>query len=239
MKPSLDQLSVLVVVPARAGSVGIPRKNLARIGGLSLIARVANVVKQLPWISVAIISTDDPEMRDEGRRFGLDAPFMRPAELAHGEARGSDVFYHAWIECEHHYKRRFDYAIYLQPTSPLRRPADVEHTLTSLIAGNYDTAVTVSPSPAHFAPEKCLLINENGTLRFFLEAGRTIHSRQQLPTYYFTNGAVYAARREPFLRTQIMTGDNTLGVIIDRPLVNIDDPFEPRLANWLLSEERE
>lgn len=237
MNPSLDSLSVLAVVPARAGSVAIPRKNLARVGGLSLIARVANVIAQLPWIKQAIISTDDREMSEEGRRFGLDAPFMRPPELAHGEARGSDVLFHAWVECERHYKRRFDYALYLEPTSPLRRPKDVEHTLTALVAGKYAAAVTVSPSPAHFAPEKCLLVNDVGLLRFYLDEGRKIHARQQLPTYYFRNGVAYAIRREPFLETRIVIGENTLGVIINRPLVNIDDPFELRLANWLLSEE--
>ena len=85
MNGHLDQLSVLAIVPARGGSVAIPRKNLTRVGGLSLIARVANVIARLPWIKQAIISTDDPEMSEEGRRFGLDAPFIAPPRTS---ARG-------------------------------------------------------------------------------------------------------------------------------------------------------
>ena len=52
--------SVLAVVPARGGSKGVPRKNLRLVGGLSLVARAAEIVKQLPWLDAAVLSTDDP-----------------------------------------------------------------------------------------------------------------------------------------------------------------------------------
>src|SRR5262245_62950592 len=82
---------VLAVVPARGGSKGIPRKNLRKVGGLSLIARAASVIRELPWIDRAVISTDDPDMAEEGRRHALDVPFTRPAILAGDTARGPDV----------------------------------------------------------------------------------------------------------------------------------------------------
>ena len=80
-------------------------------------------------------------------------------------------------------------------------------------------------------------MDTDGLLQFYLDEGPNIHTRQQLPTYYFRNGVAYAVRREPFLKTKTVIGENTLGVVIDRPLVNIDDPFELRLADWLLSQE--
>jgi CMP-N-acetylneuraminic acid synthetase len=229
---SLNELNVLAVVPARGGSVGIPRKNLARVGGLSLIARTAQVIAQLPWIRRAIISTDDMEMREEGRRFGLEAPFERPPELAGPRVPGSDVLLHAWIEAEEHYETRFDFALYLEPTSPLRRPNDVERTLTALVASDHDSAVTVSRSPGHFTPEKCLLVDANGRLRPYLK-DRVIHARQQIPPYYFRNGAAYAVRREAFFKHKKIIGDRALAIVIERPLVNVDDPFELELADWL------
>ena len=77
-----------------------------------------------------------------------------------------------------------------------------------------------------------LMVNSAKPVGFYQPA-----SRQQLPTYYFRNGVAYAVRREPFLKTKTVIGENILGVVIDRPLVNIDDPFELRLADWLLSQE--
>jgi CMP-N-acetylneuraminic acid synthetase len=233
----LKEISVLAVVPARGGSIGVPRKNLAKLGGLSLIARTANVVAQLPWITRSIISTDDPEMRDEGVRFGLAAPFLRPPELANATASADDVLFHAWTECERHYRAKFDYALYLQPTSPLRRPEDVERTLKSLVASKFDMAATVSRTPAHFTPERTHLIGDDGSLQFYLAEGRAIVARQQIRPYYFRNGEVFALRRDPFFRTRKIFGDSMMAVVIDRPTVNIDEPFELELAEWMLARE--
>ena len=228
---------VLAVVPARGGSKGVARKNLRKVGGLSLIARAASVIRELPWIDAAIISTDDPDMAEEGRLHALDVPFTRPATLAGDTARGPDVLHHAWTECEHHYGTRFDYALYLEPTSPLRLASDVEATFKQLLSGPYQSATTVSRSPGHFTPYKCLLVSEQGLIRFYLPAGRNVHARQQIPAFYYRNGVAYAVRREPFLTSKEVIGDTTAAVVIDRPLVNIDDELELEFADWLLQRE--
>ena len=167
---SWESEKVLAVVPARGGSKGIPRKNLRKIAGLSLIARAARVIGALPWIDRAVISTDDADMAEEGRRYGLDVPFMRPAALAGDTSSGPDVLHHAWTEGEKHYGMQFDYALYLEPTSPLRRAEDVEATFKHLLSGPYQSAATVSRSPGHFTPHKCLLVDERGLIRFYLPA---------------------------------------------------------------------
>jgi CMP-N,N'-diacetyllegionaminic acid synthase len=228
---------VLAVVPARGGSKGVPRKNLRKLAGLSLIARAARVIGELPWIDRAIISTDDPDMEEEGRRHGLDMPFMRPAELASYTSSGPDVLHHAWTECEKHYGTRFDYALYLEPTSPLRRAADVEAAFKHLLSGPYQSAATVSRSPGHFTPHKCLLVDDKGLIRFYLPEGRAVHARQQIPAFYYRNGVAYALRREPFLTSKEVIGDTTVAVVIDRPLVNVDDELELEFADWLLQHE--
>jgi CMP-N-acetylneuraminic acid synthetase len=228
---------VLAVVPARGGSKGITRKNLRKVGGLSLIARAASVIRELPWIDRAVISTDDPDMAEEGRLHALDVPFMRPATLAGDTARGPDVLYHAWTQCELHYEMLFDYALYLEPTSPLRLASDVEATFEHLLSGPYQSAATVSRSPGHFTPFKCLLVNAEGLIRFYLPEGRNVHARQQIPAFYYRNGIAYVVRREPFLSTREVIGDTTAAVLIDRPLVNIDDELELEFADWFLQRE--
>ncbi len=76
---NLKDISILAVVPARGGSKSIPRKNLCVINGVSLIGRAAGIVKSIPWINGAVISTDDEEIAAEGIKYGLSAPFRRPS----------------------------------------------------------------------------------------------------------------------------------------------------------------
>ena len=170
--------SVLAVVPARGGSKGIPRKNLCLVGGRSLVAHAAEIVKQLPWLDAAVLSTDDPEIVREGARCGLEAPFLRPKELASDNALGVDAWRHAWLMSEASHERQFDCSVLLQPTSPLRRPGDVEGALERMLNGNHSAAATVSRVPGHYVPEKMLRI-DNGILSFLHPEGAR-HSNRPL-----------------------------------------------------------
>lgn len=224
--------SVLAVVPARGGSKGIPRKNLCEIGGLSLVAHAARTANALPWLDARVLTTDDPEIAEEGRRFGLKVPFMRPAELASDRATGVAAWRHAWMETEAALGRTFDCSILLQPTSPLREKADVERTFDAMIAGRHQAATTVSRVPGHYAPEKLLALEE-GRL-FFLHPDGAAHSnRQGIPVYYARNGLCYAAMREAILERQEIIETDCAAVIIDRYVANIDEPIDLEIARFL------
>jgi CMP-N-acetylneuraminic acid synthetase len=235
----IDDLSVLAVVPARGGSKSIPRKNLKYIGGMSLVARAAEVVGALPFIDAALISTDDLEIAAEAQAHGLDAPFLRPAELSSDTATSVDMWRHAWLAAEEHYGKRFDLSVLLEPTSPLRRPEDVERTLRALIDAGAPAAATVSLTPAHFTPHKALKINDKGEIEFYLEDGARHSLRQGIPAYYHRNGLCYAVTREHLVDEGLIIDRNAVAVVVDRHVVNIDDVFELELAEWLLEREKD
>jgi CMP-N,N'-diacetyllegionaminic acid synthase len=224
---------MLVVVPARGGSKGIPRKNLCLVGGTSLVGRAAKLASLLPWADAALVSTDDEEIAREAVRHGIDAPFLRPTHLAGDDARSVDVWRHAWLAGEQHYGMRFDASVLLEPTSPLRLREDVERTVATLFAGDYAAAATVSPTPAHYAPEKALVLDSKNLIRPYLASGSE-PIRQFVPTYYHRNGAAYAVTRETLLIQQQILPQGCAAVVIDRNIVNIDEHFELELANWLL-----
>lgn len=226
--------NVLAVVPARGGSKGIPRKNLRKIAGTSLVGRAATLAAELSWVDAAVISTEDPEIAREAEGHGLSMPFLRPLELASDEASSVDVWRHAWLESESHFSLRFDISILLEPTSPLRTPHDVETTVRSMVDGNYAAAATVSPTPAHFTPHKTLQVAEDKTISFYLEDGAKFANRHRIPRYCHRNGVCYAARRETLVDRGHIIEENCLAVVIERPVVNIDDPFDLELAAWLI-----
>jgi len=230
--------SVLVVVPARGGSKSIPRKNICRVGGMSLVARAAAVAESLPWVDRAVLSTDDEEIAEEGRRHGLDVPFLRPDALSGDLATSVDMWRHAWLASEDHYGRGFGLSLLLEPTSPLRRAEDVERTVTALLQGPYRAAATVSVAPAHFTPHKCLTVDTRGRIGFFLQDGARFSTRQNIPqTFYYRNGVCYAVRRETVVERGQIIEEECAAVVIERPLVNIDEPFDLELAEFLLERE--
>ena len=228
--------TILAVVPARGGSKSIPRKNLALVGGISLVGRAGELAASLPWIDQAIISTDDVEIAAEATRHGLEAPFQRPDELAGDKSASTDMWRHAWLAAEEHYGQRFDISILLEPTSPMRRVEDVTLCVQTLLDSGHKAAATVSPTPAHFTPHKTLQVDEAGNLAPYLAEGRRA-LRQSIPDYYHCNGICYALRRATLVDEGHIMEDDCIAVVIDRPIVNIDEPFELELAEWLLARE--
>ncbi len=229
--------SVLALVPARGGSKSIPRKNLAMVGGASLVGRAAALAAGIDWIDEAVISTDDDEILAEAIAHGIDAPFVRPAELASDTAKSVDMWRHAWSASEAHYGRRFDISILLEPTSPLRTADDVSRTVATLVDGKHAAAATVSPTPAHFTPHKTLTVDGEGRIGFYLTGGQKFALRQSIPRYYHRNGLCYAVRRSTLMDHGTILEVDCAAVIVERPLVNIDEPFELELAEFLLHRE--
>lgn len=226
---------MLAVVPARGGSKGIPRKNLTHVGGQSLIARTGAVVRALAWIDRAVLSTDDAEIAAEGRAHGLDVPFMRPPELATDASTGAAVWAHAWRESERVFGASFDVSIYLQPTSPFRRAEDVERTITALVDGDHRAAATVSRVPGHYTPEKTLRRSADGVLSFVLPEGARHANRQTIPASFTRNGVCYAVRRDTLLDHDWIVEHDCVGVVLEGPMVNVDDPLDLAFAELLLA----
>ncbi len=208
---SMDSHKILAVVPARGGSKGIPGKNLRKIAGISLVGRAGLITQELPWLDAAVISTDDTEIAEEGEKFGLAAPFLRPADLSGDAAKSDDAWRHAWLEAETYYETEFQISVLLEPTSPLRSATDVTKTVETLIRTGSQSAITVSETPDHYAPEKLFVLRE-GNVDFYVQSGRDISRRQQLPSYYNRNGICYAMWREQLMNGEPIIGKNCAAV---------------------------
>ena len=116
--------SVLAIVPARGGSKGIPLKNLRKVGGKSLVARVGDVVRDVAYIDRAVVSTDNEEIAVAAEASGIAAPFRRPEAISGDRIGDIDVLADALLQVERIDDIAYDIIVMLQPTSPLRRAAD-------------------------------------------------------------------------------------------------------------------
>jgi CMP-N-acetylneuraminic acid synthetase len=224
---------IVALVPARAGSKGVPGKNVKPLCGKPLIAYTAELIKSLDIFDYALLSTESPQIAEMGRTFGLEAPFLRPDELARDDTPMLAVIEHAldWLErCG----TRAAVIVLLQPTQPLRRAVDVVCALEMLQSKHCDSVVSVVAMPMHLSPDFVMRIDENGRLMPFLDRGAQITRRQDARPAYVRDGTIYAFHAETARRHKSIYGTVCLPIIIDpKWSINIDSQID-----WEEAERR-
>jgi CMP-N,N'-diacetyllegionaminic acid synthase len=229
-------LSVLAVVPARGGSKEVPLKNLREVGGRSLIGRVGDVIANVPEIDRAVVSTDNAGIAAAAKAAGIAAPFMRPENLSGDLVSDIDVLSHAHMAAEAAYKQRYDIAVMLQPTSPLRTPGQVSATIRMLVEEGWDSVWTVSPTDSKAHPLKQLVV-AGGALGYYEPAGGAgIVARQQLHPVYHRNGIAYAMTRACLTEQSTIMGERTGALIITGEHVSIDTEWDIALVEFILTQ---
>lgn len=224
----------LALIPARGGSKGIPGKNLAHVGGMSLLARAIRCALDAGIFDAVVVSTDDAAIAEEASRAGASVPFMRPAPLATDAAPVIETVTDALERLEAGGAARFDLVALLEPTSPLRTPAIVRDVVALAERDPYDAALSVSAVPARFHPRKQFRAEAGGRLVHVTEDGPGLIARQQLTPTFVRNGMCYATRRAALDRGTGVLGTVTAYVLVDGPIVNIDDPEDLELARRLI-----
>ena len=226
---------VLVVVPARGGSKGVPRKNLRRVGGVPLVARVGQLVAELDFVDRAVVSTDDDEIAGVAENAGLAAPFRRPESLSGDRIGDLEVLTHALETMEQQDGVVYDVVVMLQPTSPLRRAEHVRAVTSKLATGDFDAVWTVGPTDLKYHARKQLTL-DGDRLAFHDPRGAEVIARQQLEPVYHRDGAAYAISRECLLSQKSILGTNASAVIVDEPMVSIDSEQDFEMVEAVLRE---
>ncbi|MCK4302580.1 MAG: acylneuraminate cytidylyltransferase family protein, partial [candidate division Zixibacteria bacterium] len=139
-------MKTLAIIPARGGSKGIPRKNLRLLAGKPLIAHTIEHARQARSIDRILVSTDDPEIASVSQRYGAEVIF-RPSEISGDTASSESALLHALEHLEKTEGYRPDLVAFLQCTSPLTSPGDIDSTVQALLDGDADSALAVTPFP--------------------------------------------------------------------------------------------
>jgi CMP-N,N'-diacetyllegionaminic acid synthase len=223
---------VLAIVPARAGSKGVPGKNIRTLAGRTLLDYAALAARDSGVIDRIVLSTDSDEIADAGKRAGLEVPFMRPASLAQDDTPMLPVIQHA-IESLAADGWTPDVIVLLQPTSPLRRASHVRDAVTRLKETKADSVVSVIELPRHLSPDYVMRI-EDGVLHPFLPEGAAVTRRQDARPAYSREGTVYVCWRATVERWGNIYGEQCQPLILDAAdSLSIDSPDD-----WAEAERR-
>ena len=227
-------LRVLGVITARGGSKGVPRKNLRMLGGKPLMAYTCVAALQSKKLSRVVLSTEDEEIASVGRQWGVEVPFLRPAELALDTTPTLPVLQHAVQWCEEH-GDRYDAICLLQPTNPLRPPEWIDACISLLEERNAHCVITVLPVPHEYNPHWVYFEHE-GFLRLATGEKTPIPRRQELPPAFHREGSVYVMRRDVLMERNSLFGDLVVGYQVDPTVsVNIDSLEDFQRAEVLLA----
>ncbi|MGY4383092.1 CMP-N,N'-diacetyllegionaminic acid synthase [Pedobacter sp. UYP24] len=225
----------LILIPARAGSKGLPGKNVKILGNLPLIEHTLRFsLKIKSEIDVVCVSSNDEQVLTIARNYeGVDVPFERPAELASDHAGSYEVVMHA-LNFYEEQGVKFERLLLLQPTSPLRHIEDynnIKESYTSVC----DMVVSVSISKNN--PYFNLFEEKNdGFLKKSKESN--IIRRQDCPEVYAFNGSFYLINVNSLKRTNLHGFTKIIkSVMPEERSIDIDNRIDWKIAEYFLEEK--
>lgn len=221
----------MVIIPARGGSKGIPRKNIVNLLGKPLIAYAIEAAQKSKYVDKIIVSTDDVEIRDVSLKYGAEVPYLRPKNISEDASKSIDVVLHA---INYFKDSIYDYVVLLQTTSPLRTQFDIDMAIEKII--NEDAKSLVSVCEVSENPVLMRVISENKLQPIIKFNGDNLR-RQELPTVYKFNGAIYVNSTEMLLNEKQFVNEDTIPFIMEKEKsIDIDNDFDLKLAEIILKQ---
>ena len=222
-------MEILYIIPARGGSKGIPHKNIKLLAGRPLICYSIDIARALTSDENICVSTDDNEIIRVVEEYGLKVPFKRPDYLATDTATTNDVLLHA-LEYYEAQGKQYDVIVLLQPTSPLRKIAQLKEAL-KLYKDDLDMVVSVKKSHA-----PAVLCNENKDGFLELSFNKTGARRQDISSFFEYNGAIYVINIERLKENSLSGLRRVKKYIMDETSsIDIDCQLDFSLAEFILN----
>ena len=227
-------MNVLCIIPARSGSKGIKNKNIKKFQKLTLIEHSFIFAKKLKIFDKIILSTDSTKYLSYLKKYNYKyLEFLRPKKLAKKNTTDLEVLTFELKRYEKYFKKKFDYVVCLQPTSPVRKINDFKKCFKIIKQKKPDALWTVSKIDKKFNPIKQLYF-KNKKLKYFSKDGDKFKSRQLLNDTYIRNGVGYFYSRKAILKYKKVLPSNSLYYEIDDNYVNIDNISDLKLARQLM-----
>lgn len=214
-------MTTLAIIPARAGSKGIPRKNMRLLNGKPLIAYAVKTAMASKCIDEVLVTTDSPETLSFSASMGA-LTMERCSDLADDSTTLDSVVFDAlsWYERTH---GSVDVVITLQPTSPLLSCATLDAAYEDFVEKKYDSMVSVVNKP-HLSWTQDAEGNP-------VPEYKTRLNRQELPPRFLETGAFVITRRATITEKTRFGGDISVFEVPEEESIDIDD-----FQDWVACE---
>ena len=217
----------IAIITARGGSKRIPRKNIKEFCGKPIISYSIEAAIKSEMFEEIMVSTDDDEIAEVGKRYGAKVPFLRSEKTSNDYAVTSEVIEEVLLE----YKKLgsvFDYFCCIYPTAPFITAKRLKDAMETLISSNADSLLPVVKFS--FPPQRCIVIH-NGKVEMKWPEYMNTRS-QDLEEFYHDCGQFYAMKAESFLEKNKLITEETIPFLLPEIEVQDIDTTE----DWTIAE---
>jgi len=183
-------MHTVAVIPARGGSKGLKNKNIYPVAGKPLLAWTILQALASSSIERVFVTTDDQAIAKVASEYGADV-IVRPTELAGDKATSESAIQHAAEVIERDFHIPIDVIVFLQATSPLRKPKDIDRAVELFLHEGADSLISVTK-----ADDLTLWELKDGEWKSVNFDYRNRGMRQDRPTQFIENGSIYIFKPE-------------------------------------------
>lgn len=186
-------MKIYSIIPARSGSKGVPAKNVRDLGGFPMLAYSIAISRLVKRIDRVIVSTNSRETAELAKKYGAEAPFLRPEKFCRDSSNDLDALGHALRWLRDNEGEMPDLVVYLRPSTPLRDPALISAAIKKIISFPRATSLR-SAHPIAEPPHKLFQLSKSGFFTGFFpdHPDPEYHGvpRQLFPQAYHPNGYI-------------------------------------------------
>lgn len=213
----------LAIIPARGGSKGLPGKNIKELFGKPLIAWTIEEGLKSKYLDEIVVSTDYQNIADIAKKYGASVPFLRPDYLANDRATSFDAVKHTIDYYRNELNKEFNYIVLLEPTSPLRKFADIDNAIKQLFNSTADSIVGISKTEDQ-NPAFLITKSEKNYISGYKNDDMKPLRRQDVKDVYFFEGTIYISKTNILLEKKTFYHTNTIGYELPKyKSLEIDD----------------
>lgn len=223
--------TILTIIPAKASSNRINKKNMTLLNNKPLIKYTIDVAIKSGTCGEIMVSTEDEEIAAYVTKLGVNVPFLRPSYLSHDPYEVDDVCLNV-LEEYSKIGKNFDTLIILLATSPLRNIQDIKNSIRLFQESNAKFLMSVSRMDPHYY--HALKFNDDGVGLSKVFPDKIFHSNSNtIPVR--CNGAVTIVDVRELISLGTYYGEPLIGY--EMPWyrsVDIDKEEDLLFAEWLM-----
>ncbi len=231
---------ILATICCRAGSKGVPGKNIRHLLQKPLIAYTIEAAKQSRLIEELIISTDDLQIADIAKAYGATVPFIRPADLATDTASKWPVFIHAVETFEKLTGKIVQYLVDLDVTVPLKSSEDIDGAIQMAMQNPEVDVVITGYEPERNPYFNMMELDANGYAEIVKKADHPIVRRQDAPLVYSLTPAAYVVKKSALYEFEHWSKAKCKIFPIPRNrAIDIDTELDFKIVEFLMKNNNE
>ena len=220
----------LAIIPARYGSVGIPRKNIIDFCGKPLVQHTIEAAIESKLIDEVLVTSDDNDVLEIASSLGIKNICKRPKELASNNTPMFDVVAHALDWFFETNGKTPDNFMLLQPSSPLRNSTDIDAAVNLFNIEKAVSLISVHKLSEH--PYECIKINHSKWEFLEKPAEKAFRRQDFSQNYFYINGAIYLLKTDLFFKFKnfLVEGKSLLYEMPKERGIDIDDLVDLKIA---------